>query len=133
MSAYVVEDSTINAIVSYLCNHDPNSNWLKQLGYNLFNQDDQKRLARDMFNMNVEAVCQRYPDDNRDSYQFAGFEFELSRGAVAIYKTIHCYLYQCSEGSVPTFELYQALDKIAGTIGYQIIAEMPEYESAPWG
>jgi hypothetical protein len=49
------------------------------------------------------------------------------------FKAIHCLLYQCSEGKVPTSRLYDELNHAAGELAQRIVQDLPEYDKASWG
>ena len=138
MSAYVVDSETINKIVSFLNFSNEYVYWdhtylFRKLGYNIpYIVDDYERLANDLFQMNVNAVKQRYSGDTEEyTYQF---RTSINvRPAVEVYKAAQCLLYQCSEGNVPDTSLYKALNQFCSDLAEVIIANMPEYKSAYWG
>jgi len=138
MSAYVVNDETINKIVSFLNFGNKSVYWdhtylFRELGYKIpYIIEDYERLANDLFQMNVNAVKQRYSGDTEEyTYQF---RTSINvRPAVEVYKAAQCLRYQCSEGNVPNTPLYKALNQFCSDLAEAIIADMPEYESAPWG
>lgn len=138
MSAYVVDSDTINKIVSFLTFGNNSAYWdhtylFRELGYKIpYVIEDYKRLANDLFEMNVSAVKQRYPDDTEEyTYQF---HTSINvRPAIEIYKAAQCLRYQCSEGNVPGTPLYKALDQFCSNLAEAIISGLPEYKNAPWG
>jgi len=138
MSAYVVDSETINKIVSFLNFSNEYVYWdhtylFRKLGYNIpYIVDDYERLANDLFQMNVNAVKQRYSGDTEEyTYQF---RTSINvRPAVEVYKAAQCLCYQCSEGNVPDTSLYKALNQFCSDLAEVIIANMPEYKSAYWG
>ena len=137
MSAYVVGSETINKIVSFL--NFGNTGWddhtypFRKLGYNIpYVVEDYERLANDLFQMNVSAVKQRYEHDTQEyTYQF---HTSINvRPAVEVYKAVQCLRYQCSEGNVPNTPLYKALEELRSNLAFDTVADLPEYENAPWG
>jgi hypothetical protein len=138
MSAYVVDSETINKIVSFLNFSNEYVYWdhtylFRKLGYNIpYIVDDYERLANDLFQMNVNAVKQRYSGDTEEyTYQF---RTSINvRPAVEVYKAAQCLCYQCSEGNVPDTSLYKALNQFCSDLAEVIIANMPEYQAAYWG
>jgi hypothetical protein len=89
-------------------------------------------LGRALHDMNVSAVCQRYTDDSPGDYPY-----EHPRGhapsLLHAYKALRCYLYQCSEGDVPLWTMYQMLVDYADHLANAIVQAMPEYDALPWG
>ena len=49
------------------------------------------------------------------------------------FKSLQCYLYQCSEGDVPDSEFFKEVDKFQGQLANKIITKLPEYEGMIWG
>jgi hypothetical protein len=144
MSAYIVENKTINRIVeALLYSRDTHSlngplpamynKWLKE-----FSQDEPEEIGLALYGMNYNAVMQRYSDLKRDELPGpieAGYKYsdEPITSAIQIYKSLQCYLYQCSEGDVPELPLYKALDAYQHEIADHMITNTPEYERAAWG
>lgn len=124
MSAWVVEDDTVNLIVAWMRAND--SCWVRELGYDV--KDNPGELAKDMFTMNVDAVKDRYPDD-RYTYTFKYRDVPLLSD-VAVYKAIRCYLYQCNEGNISSRNLYLAIERCASSLAHRIVASLPEFREA---
>jgi len=99
---------------------------LRELGHSL-----DEKLARAMFDMNVCAVCQRYPD-KLEIYEF-GYVSEPLPTKIQLIKSLDCFLYQCSEGDAPERPLYKALDHIRLTLCGEYVSNTPEYDKAMWG
>ena len=79
--------------------------------------------------LNNRAVNARYSEDNS---VMAAIEV-VPTSLVEPYKSLRCFLYQCSEGDIPqTSELYNALDAMASRWADEIVCALPEYEKAPW-
>ena len=144
MSAYVVDNKTINRIVSALLySRDTNrfdgplpamyNKWLKE-----FTQDEPEEIGAALYGMNCNAVMQRYPDCSTDELPGpidAGYKYrnELITSSIQFYKSLQCYLYQCTEGDVRTLPLYNALEAYQHEIADHIITNTPEYDNAKWG
>jgi len=139
MSAYIVDDETINHIVSHL-EESENRAWnerrLKEsVGFKM----DSRMLGTTMFALNVEAVGQRYPDckgvaDMPGKIGHVEYEhrYLVCNRAQAL-KSMRCWLYQCSEGTVATHPVIKAMDEIAADLALAIVADTPEYKKADWG
>ena len=138
MSAYIVGKETIDSIVTYI-HHQPIAEIESYYpaiyeAYQNGNKDphyspDPNKLGQKLWAMNVRAVDQRYSEKN--PIEIYCFELRVAR-LIQTYKTLRCYLYQCSEGNVPQFPLYQDLEKLSYSIANKIISELPEYEETKW-
>jgi hypothetical protein len=110
MSAYIVDDSTINQVVSYLAAHPEHNS----TGLDLSTNAAQSVLGIGMFALNVNAVEQRYgkgqaKDFRTLNYQFVSTPATLEQAS----ESLRSWIYQCSEGDVPeTSKLYQVMDAI---------------------
>lgn len=132
MSAYVCEDRTYNRIASGLCSLllDRGCAWMPEdLDYDLPNEIG--HLVQDMWTMNVDAVCSRYEDEASDNYERPAYEYVYC-SRIQLLKALRCYLYQCSEGSVPGRTLYQVLNELSHNLALEIVSELPEYAQADW-
>jgi hypothetical protein len=133
MSAYIVEDDTINKIVGYLETRMRNDDWIcRPLFYtvNMREATGAKRLASLMFELNVRAVNDRYGD--RGTVTPFQYKRECTNDVKA-YKALGCWLYQCTEGDVPDTKLFQAMKKVHANLAHYIVSKLPEYERAKWG
>ena len=134
MSAYVVEDETINLIVAYLEGNEARS-WLSDTKSKqkilTETYEQRQELAERMFAMNVRAVKARYADDKTE-YGFT-FRDELPPPSIQAYKSLQCFIYQCSEGDVPNDPLYIGLEAIGAGLANLIVSRLPEYDKAVWG
>lgn len=145
MSAFIVEDKTINRIVSWLnmvgmaggCN---DYFWCVQplikLGYKLDTELGCKRLAEEMFTLNCDSIEQRYGEGQAKEFRPLDFQYQFVGSGVCRYqvlKSLRCFLYQCCEGNIPEQNsLYNALDKLSLELSYQIVSRTPQYEAAKW-
>lgn len=136
MSAYIVEDFCIKKVITYLLDSRAKameshiSGPVKGLGYDLSRNDGCLKLAKDMLAMNVEAVAARY--GSADSEKFGAFS-EVHCSKIQAYKSLQCFLYQCTEGDVDEKPLYKALKEVENSLAASIVNELPEYDKAVWG
>lgn len=130
MSAYMVEDVTINRIVSYIMNQEMRG---MPMGLGLVgpSHEELQDLGTRMWKLNSRALQERYRDATTDP-RFYQFRFELV-SRVQAYKSLQCWLYQCAEGGVPSDPLYKTMTEVLHRIGADIIGELPAYEKAVWG
>lgn len=137
MSAYIVDDSTINRILAYLLH---NEGWVaRKLVSDHSTDASLPGLGQAMRDLNVAAVSARYPDDALDELPGPcpllpyAFEEELPPTAIETYKALSCLLYQCSEGYVPETPLYKALEALQARVASEVISHLPAYDKAAWG
>ena len=129
MSAYIVEQQTINRAITALDSQDFAYVREELAGVGL--GDSLQKLGRAMMAMNIDAVNQRYGDNTNPlvvPYRYYPQPVSL----VQAYKSLSCWLYQCSEGNVPEQELYQIMCRYQATLVSNIIYTLPEWEEAEW-
>lgn len=138
MSSFVVDQESINKIVSYLYfivagdspMRGPVDRALKSIDINILS--DSADLAAKMYDLNVSAFLARYPDKTYTPFEFI-HKTRLHVTDIPAYKLLECWLYQCTEGDIDQTLTYQAMDKILRIIGANIISSLPEYQAAYWG
>jgi hypothetical protein len=144
MSAYIVDDVTINRIVSGLNYAAHYGGWnsplpkpSEELAF-----DDAAIMGHVLRKMNEESVYQRYPDDNPDELpgpvdengKNPPYKYDpiVPPSPIQLFKSLQCYLYQCDEGDTDKCKLYQALDQYLNEIAYHVMTNSKEYEAAAW-
>ncbi len=141
MSAFMVEDKTINRVVTWLGNEVKKSEGydlkekLEELNYNLTSDEWEEILAKDMFQLNTDGVNARYGNGEAEKFRPLDFQYqsEYSFTTVQILKSLQCWLYQCTEGNLPKTELYQFFDNVVETyLLKKIVYALPQYDSAEW-
>jgi hypothetical protein len=138
MSAYVVDDSTINKIVSFLnakaMGYDGRHRY-KIEGYDLSKEDDCERLANDMFALNVAGVNARYGEGEAAKFRPLNFiyRFQIPQPVIPTLVALECFLYQCAEGDIVNHPLYLALRRLESAMCQAIVHALPEYSRASWG
>lgn len=139
MSAFIVEDQIINRVVDWLNHLQPtyqhNEYIMQQAGYDVRSPLHCKRLAEDMFTLNCESIEQRYGEGEAEKFRDLDFRHkpEYCLDIFQVLKSLQCFLYQCSEGSVPEqSKLYKALKDVEHNICYHLVSNMPQYEAAKW-
>ena len=134
MSSFVVDPKTIGNIAGYVFANSKAFALLQREGIALEGELHQiiRRFSRDLEIMNRQAVWERYHDQaDWETWQAGDFEFH-GPTPVVVFKSLNCYLYQCSEGSVPDQVLFKALEKLRGSLAYEIATSSREYESGAW-
>ena len=146
MSAYIVDNSTINRIVAGLIQAEQsswNSPYCKSYDCELaIDQNTAEQFAISLRAMNENAVSQLYTMDALDelpgpqeSGKLAPFRYMtiIPPSPVQFVKSLDCFIYQCSEGDVPdTSPLYKALYAYRGTLCHHIVSSGDAYETANW-
>jgi len=143
MSAFIVDDSAINRVVSHIYMHAGRNSmlgvsYMRALeNYPLHLNEGLNKLADDMFKLNVLAVDIRYPSDPDVKSEIDEFQYKFTPDTGSLHQvlaSLRCWLYQCSEGDIPeTSELYEAMTKIKHSLAYEIIDASPEWKATTWG
>lgn len=134
MSAFLVTNETINALVWALQNASGRSTEhdTATLAGQIYGPEATSlaRLGQVLVDMNAAAVRARYGDcPGRYCYRYrptAGYPL------VAAYKATRCYLYQCSEGTIPDLPEFQDVQRLADRLAHQIAASTEAYQNAEW-
>lgn len=90
-------------------------------------------IAKQLYNMNRDAVSQRYKDGSGGDY---GYQFRQTvplSSMVVLFKKIQCLSYQCSEGDVPERDLFKKMEKVLDALAHDIVCHLKEYDKAIWG
>jgi len=138
MSAFVVEDKTINRIVSFLV-FDRDGDWPRKVikdetGCDLSTHEGQKALGQAMFDLNCHAVNQRYGEGDAERFRPLDYAYRLENASrMQVYKSLGCWLYQCCEGDVPdTSLLYATMSRVKHLLADAIVCSLPEYDKCGW-
>jgi hypothetical protein len=150
MSAFIVSDATINAIINHY-RHDHRNSDLR--GWPSVYRDEVAGLGGDelwsllgikLRAMNERAIVARYGEDSinfmsggetPDEYIPYVYSNQMPRPLTQVYGALGCYLYQCSEGSVVDEELYKVLDREHDQMAHTLVRQLVERSgySIPWG
>jgi hypothetical protein len=79
--------------------------------------------------MNCRAVNYRYGETNDIPFERVPVEPVT---LIQLIKKISCYLYQCSEGKVPSYALYKRLGEIKQELCEKYVEDTDEYDNAEW-
>ena len=101
------------------------------------NGKDRRELAIQLFKMNQKALKIRYGTVSVNLGKFVyspdeKFEIIDSKGKAQFFKSLGCYLYQCSEGKVQNTKLFHHIKKVTSEIAYEIAEKTAEYLNAEW-
>ena len=145
MSAYVVDPETINRILTKLKDETTDGyihNLIKDLEFDISSNDLLSDLGLAMYNTNANAVGQRYnesefenlPGSITENGKLVPYEFKLKYcpNSLQPLKSLHCWIYQCSEGNVSDTKIYKAFEEIAAMWAKRAVDSMPGYQAADW-
>ena len=140
MSAFIVEDTTINRVVTCLKREVQRSrftlDWLaREYNVDLTSDNWDAKLAQAMFQLNCDGVNARYGEGKAEQFRPLNFTYkpEVYHSLVQVLKSLQCWKYQCSEGDVPQTKLYRFFEEIENHLALQIVMGLPEYKKAVWG
>ena len=140
MSAYIVEDETINRVVTWLrrevaISHFTLDRLAREYDVDLTSDGWDEKLAHAMFQLNCDGVNARYGAGEAETFRPLNFTYkpEGSFSLVQVLKSLQCWKYQCSEGDVPHTKLYQFFEAVENHLALKIVMGLPEYEKAKWG
>lgn len=131
MSAYVVDAETVDRIVTYVdAKVAPVWRSLRDDLYHIAKATTPQQLGQAFLAMNVRAVEQRY--GQRKAVPVYRHTLRPATD-MQVYKSLSCYLYQCSEGNIPDRPLYKTVERLQNHCASNIITDLPEYDRAAWG
>ena len=140
MSAFMVEDKTINSVVTWLKrevqrNHFALSFLAREYGVDLESAGWDAKLAQAMFQLNCDGVNARYGKGEAEKFRPLNFTYkpEIPYSLVQVLKSLQCWKYQCSEGEVPETKLYQFFEEVEHHVALKIVMNLPAYDKAKWG
>jgi hypothetical protein len=143
MSAFIVADKTINTIVNWLDRALEEAygtitirQKLLEQGFDASVAGWAERLGYAMFQLNVIAAAARYGSGAAKKFRPLDYHYEVVAAVpmVQVLKSLQCWLYQCTEGDVPTSVLYGFFDTdVQVYLMTEIIDTLPEYRDAYWG
>ena len=141
MSAFVVEDKTINSVVTWLKRevatnrHFTLDRLAREYGIDLTSAGWDAKLAQAMFQLNCDGVNARYGKGEAEKFRPLNFTYKAEdySSLVQVLKSLQCWQYQCSEGDVPETRLYQFFEAVEHHVALQIVMDLPEYKKASWG
>ncbi len=139
MSAYMVEDKTINRVVTWLKHQVGSSSFAlsflaREYDVDLTSDQWDETLAQVMFQMNCDGVNARYGEGEAERFRSLNFTYkpEDYHSLAQVLKSLQCWKYQCDEANVPETKLYQFFEEAEHHLALQIVMGLPEYEKAAW-
>lgn len=147
MSAFIVENLTINRVVAFLLRSDARElrEPLREAGFDLSSAaglgDEAERLGYAMGNVNWLSYNRLYAmPEYRGRPALFGltaysyhFSWEHEASAVDAYKALQCWLYQSCEHGCDQAPVWRALRKVCDRLAHQIVYDLPAYQrSEAW-
>ena len=118
MSAFIVNDKTLNRILTFLGNWDFEGNSeLKrvfgELAINVEDDETGKQILNSigiiLKDLNCEAVSQRYREGKyKNNYFYTPEKCDIKQA----YMHLCCLTYQCCEGNIPNTKIYKLLERM---------------------
>ena len=129
MSAFIVTTETMQRVVHAVDNHGSAAanTWG---GFPVNNCAGLDALGAALFDLNEEAVAQRYVNHPREQAPRFHYRPLGDVPLTAQFRAIECLLYQCSEGNCGKLPLYQLLVQLRNKLARQIASKASEHE--PW-
>lgn len=148
MSSFIVSNETINRIVATLelskIRNQSFPDFRYMDGGELLEMEaaNVRTLGETLFFLNLRAtIAERYPHNHPDveksindmasTYRHQ-HEYVNSSNRAQVYKSLQCYLYQCSEGEIPNSPLYKALETYKAKLAELMVEDTQEYNEASW-
>ena len=128
MSAYVVSDAHINALVAWAVAKQVSYYWN---GRRRDIQGDEQRIASVLYAENVRSVNARYREnETANGFRYVRKATDTKREPVAIIKACHCYSYQaCETDDWQQSEAFAVVE----SINDMAQRNLPGYDAAEWG
>lgn len=140
MSAFMVDDDTINRVVTYLATDNNGSMDLQTklagMGFDLkADPEAARKLGEAMFALNIKGVEARYGEGEAKEFRPLDYQFQPSPSdRIQTLKSLRCWLYQCSERDIPeTSPLYAVMDEFAYNPANTSLSKTRKYEESAWG
>jgi hypothetical protein len=140
MSAFMVEDKTINRVVTWIAQEVLRNEWFKDkvekaTGIDTTKTDWEEELGKAMFQLNIDGMNDRYGEGEAKRFRKLNYLYTPAYCTrIQVLRSMQCWLYQCAEGEVVKNPLYQFFDiVIAPYLMSSIISDLPEYQRAEWG
>lgn len=140
MSSFVVENQTINEVISTLAAHRRCGTLLfhntakLEIDIDLSTPAGCAKLGTAMFELNCKAFSACYGGRHDDDLKDSAYAYRSTLpNLIQAYKSLQCWLYQCAEGDIPDVSLlYAAMLKIHAEMAHAIVQELAAYDKARW-
>ena len=138
MSAFIVNDKTINRILTFISSYSPHGRnpfqeWFKELSLNLnhSNETDLQEIGEELLKLNLKSVNYRYNQRTKINSMDYKFKYE-DCDIYQAFKHLSCLTYQSCEGKAEKTPLYKLLIKIENLLCSDIVYDSKEFKNAEW-
>lgn len=156
MSCFIMNPRTIARIANYICAHINGGYNTTHLPLEISNEfkrlvsidgiANEEKTYKELYKLNYEAFNTRYEGrhtedlaDNLDKYAeydnplIGLFDHEINANHYQMFKSIECYLYQCSESEeLENSIVYKEVSRLKNAIMSKIVHRSAEYQAADW-
>lgn len=132
MSAFVVEDTTINEVVTFVFTDHLHIGPALCRKLKSVEIDTEEQLGAAMMALNYEGVDARYGVGETAEYGGTYAYAWTPTTQIQALKSLRCWLYQCHEGTVAESQLYALMEQCAHDLAYEIVSNLPEWKAAHW-
>lgn len=146
MSSFIVNDLTINRIVTFLFEYkgrygNPFADIKKEfreMGFKIVDLNEnfeRKAFGTALKILNAKAVFQRYKGKISvgEIEATKEYKYQIVRTSLhQAYNHLRCLTYQMSEGDVPETELFKVLEKLETEMAIEIAEQTKEVKDAEW-
>lgn len=144
MSAFIVDNTTIDKILSPIFNNNVSQCYIEDLKQilrfnlevllypNLDNYEIMSKIGHSFLLLNYESVNYIYNENNKPENNYT-FHF-VDCSIIESVKALRCLMYQSCE--IPNYAenpIYNVMNDYLNMLMYIIISKLPEYEKAEWG
>lgn len=155
MSCFIMRAESINKLAGVVYDvvfgHNMYGIWTPDELRDVFNHKrevSEEDIFKALYQLNVDAYKARYGEtveipEKPEGHYFVKFEQAVSDDGYAyskvtadhyqIYKTLECFLYQCSEGTVDEEPLFKGMVELKKAFASMIVSGTEEYNNADWG
>lgn len=131
MSAFIVDGKTMDRIVTFVLD---NVREFAGIGTATTRPEGVGSvIGQQLYRLNTDAVNQRYTEKQESPGTRYTYKPVGKQSDIQAYKSMGCFLYQCSEGDVPSLPLFQELSKIHDELAHRIVGNSAPYDRAEWG
>lgn len=138
MSAYIVNDQTINRIIATLEQCKDFGDYINYPTLTaelcaMMTECKPAEFGLKMYRLNLAGVEQNYSEDLSDLKNYYHYRPVMVDTPKQLYKSLHCFLYQCDNGENDNDSLFRALDDFRSHLARWLVEQSREYDGLEWG
>lgn len=125
----MVDNTTINGIVTHFF-HDKDAAYLQR---QIADELTPTELGEMLYRLNLAVVEDRYVEYATGTMCDLDYQFHsVIVSKVQVIKSLSCWLYQCSEGTIDEDPLFKIMEKYKSDLAMDFVRALPEWETANW-